>query len=259
MDKLIELRDIEAGYGDKRVLHDIRLDVWEKDFLGIIGPNGGGKTTLLKVILGLLPPFSGDIALFRKGEPVSSLRIGYLPQISMVDKKFPINVYDVIASGLSSEKPLFRDFNRVQKQRIDEVVEQMGLAELSRRPVAELSGGQFQRVLLGRAIVSRPDLLVLDEPNSYVDKRFASQFYKLLEQINQETAVVLVSHDVGTVLSLVKNIACVNETLHYHPGTDLTEEWLDQSYACPIDIVGHGHLPHRVLKSHHHNHGKDTE
>lgn len=252
MEKLIELTDVTAAYGHKIVLRDITLVIEKEDFLGIIGPNGGGKTTLLKVILGLLPPLSGSIRFYRDGKEVPSLKIGYLPQMNHIDKKFPISVREVVASGLSAEKPLFRAFTKAQEARIDEVIGKMGLENLDRRPIGELSGGQLQRVLLGRSIVSRPEVLILDEPNSYVDKRFESHFYPLLEEINRESAIILVSHDIGTVLSLVKNIACVNESLHYHPGTDVSEEWLGEKYACPIELVGHGDLPHRVLKKHHH-------
>jgi len=252
MNKLIELKDITAGYGEKIVLRDVSLDLWEDDFLGIIGPNGGGKTTLLKVILGLLSPSSGSIQFFQSGVKVSSLKTGYLPQLNLIDKKFPISVREVISSGLSSEKPLFRGFNREQKEQIEKVIIQMGLEELETRPIGELSGGQLQRVLLGRSIVSRPQVLILDEPSSYVDKRFESQFYKLLEEINKQSAIILVSHDIGTVLAMVKNIACVNETIHYHSGADVSEEWLGEKYACPIELIGHGELPHRILKAHKH-------
>ena len=239
MDKLIELREVTAGYGNKIALRNVTLDVWKNDFLGIIGPNGGGKTTLLKVILGLLPPISGTIRFYDENVEVPSLKIGYLPQMSQIDKKFPISVREVISSGLSAEKPLFRPFNRSQRERVDEVIVQMGLEELAGRAIGEL-------------IVSRPQVLILDEPNSYVDKRFESRFYQLLEDINKESAIILVSHDIGTVLTMVKNIACVNETLHYHPGANISEEWLGEKYACPIELVGHGDLPHRVLKKHQH-------
>jgi len=124
------------------------------------------------------------------------------------------------------------------------------LEEVRRKPIGQLSGGQLQRVLLARAMVNQPKLLVLDEPSSYVDKRFESKFYDVLSDINKETSIILVSHDVGTVISMVKNIACVNETLHYHAGRDVKEEWLDEHFACPVDLLGHGDLPHRVLKKH---------
>lgn len=252
MDKLIEIKEMTAAYGSKTVLRDITLDVVKNDFLGIIGPNGGGKTTLLKVILGLLPPASGTVRFFQEGKETTSRKIGYLPQMNNIDKKFPIAVREVIASGLAAEKPRFRAFNPAQNLRIDEVIGLMGLEDLSTRAIGELSGGQLQRVLLGRSIVSRPQVLILDEPNSYVDKRFESRFYQLLEEINKESAIILVSHDIGTVLAMVKNIACVNETLHYHPGTNVSEEWLGEKYACPIELIGHGDLPHRVLRTHEH-------
>ena len=279
MEKLIDIDHVTAAYGNKTVLRDISLTIWKDDFLGIIGPNGGGKTTLLKVILGLLPPVSGVIRFYEDGRSVPSLRIGYLPQLNNIDKKFPISVREVVTSGLASEKPLFRSYSASQKQRVEEVLGKMGLEDLANRAIGELSGGQLQRVLLGRSIVSdrtpqqhtlqlsggqlqrvllgrsivsRPQVLILDEPNSYVDKRFESHFYKLLDEINKESAVILVSHDIGTVLAMVKNIACVNETLHYHPGADVSEEWLGEKYACPIELIGHGDLPHRVLKKHEH-------
>lgn len=252
MEKLIEIQNVTAGYGTKIVLKDINLDIWKDDFLGIIGPNGGGKTTLLKLILGLLSPKSGTIRFFDGEKEVSSLKIGYLPQMNNIDKKFPISVREVVASGLAFEKPLFRKYTALQQERIEKVVGQMGLEDLVNRPIGELSGGQLQRVLLGRSIVSQPQVLILDEPNSYVDKRFESRFYQLLTEINKESAIILVSHDIGTVLSMVKNIACVNESLHYHPGADVSEEWLGEKYACPIELVGHGNLPHRVLKTHEH-------
>lgn len=252
MEKLIDIEHINAAYSSKVVLKDASLSIWENDFLGIIGPNGGGKTTLLKVILGLLKPTSGIIRFFKNGEEVPSLKIGYLPQMNNIDKKFPISVREVITSGLASQKRLFRPFTTEQHKRVDHVIHQMGLEELPNRPIGELSGGQLQRVLLGRAIVSRPELLILDEPNSYVDKRFESHFYQLLTEINKESAVILVSHDIGTVLSMVKNIACVNETLHYHSGSDISQEWLNEKYACPFELIGHGNIPHRVLKTHEH-------
>lgn len=209
MNKLIEIEHVTACYGNKVVLPDASLVLYENDFLGIIGSNGGGKTTLLKVILGLLPPAKGTISFFREGKKATSLKMGYLPQMSLIDRKFPITVREVIASGLASEKPLFRSFSHEQNRQIDDVVGLMGVDELTERPIGELSGGQLQRVLLGRAIVSRPEVLVLDEPNSYIDKHFESKFYDLLKEINRESAIIFVSHDVNMVRTLAKRIILV--------------------------------------------------
>lgn len=252
MNKILEIKGLSIGYdGKPDVLKDVSLTVFQNDFLGIIGPNGGGKTTLLKTILGLLRPSGGYIAFYKNGIKVDNLNIGYLPQINQIDKKFPISVYDVVMSGITLRRKIMASYTSVQKQRVKEVVQQMGLSSYIDKPIGELSGGQLQRALLGRAIVDNPDLLILDEPSSYVDKRFEKDFYKLLEEINKTTAIILVSHDVGTILSMVKNIACVNEGLHYHSGSNITTDWLEKTYtACPIEIIGHGDFPHRILEKH---------
>ena len=250
MEKLIEIKNITASYDTKPVLSGVSLDVWKNDFLGIIGPNGGGKTTLLKIILGLMKPVSGGIYFFENDKRVSTLKIGYLPQINPIDKRFPISVSEVISSGLAVETPLFKGLSPLQKDRVNELITKMGLEKFAKCAIGELSGGQLQRALLARATVSGPQLLILDEPNTYVDKKFESQFYELLGEINKNTSIILVSHDIGTLLPMVKNIACVNETLHYHSGTDVSDEWVSNAYSCPIEIIGHGDLPHRVLKKH---------
>lgn len=250
--KILELKNITVGYeSNKSILNDVNLNVYQNDFLGIIGPNGGGKTTLLKTILGLIKPAKGDILFYSNNQTVNKLNIGYLPQINQIDKKFPISVFDVILSGLTAKRKFFTYFTNEQKEQAKNVAQRMGLENLINRPIGNLSGGQLQRTLLGRAIVDNPDLLILDEPNSYVDKRFETNFYKILEEVNLKTAIIIVSHDVGTVISLVKNIACVNEGLHYHAGSNVTSEWLEKTYtSCPIEIVGHGDFPHRVLEKH---------
>ena len=250
MKKLLEVKDLSVGYGAKTVLKNITFTLWENDFLGIIGPNGGGKTTLLKAILGLLKPSKGNILFYEEDQPATALKIGYLPQINQIDKAFPISVFEVVASGLIGEKKGWRKYSKEQHQRIINTLDRMGISEKAKSPVGELSGGELQRVLLGRAIVSFPQILILDEPNTYVDKMFESRLYQLLEEINKDIAIILVSHDTGTILPLVKNIACVNEILHYHAGNNLSEEWLEQAYQCPIELIGHGDFPHRVLKKH---------
>ena len=251
MNPIIQINGLCAGYDGKTVLNQVDLAVYEKDFLGIIGPNGGGKTTLIKCILGLHHPLQGHIRFYKKGEEVSEITMGYLPQYNSIDKKFPISVYEVVLSGLSKQKSLFRRYSKEQHEQVRQMIVRMGLEGLEERSIGSLSGGQLQRALLGRALVSNPEVVILDEPNTYIDKRFEAKLYSLLEEINQERAIILVSHDIGTVLKNVKTIACVNETVHYHPHTEVPTEWLEEHFGCPIEMLGHGTFPHRVLKCHH--------
>ena len=260
MKPIIEIKNLNAGYDGRSVLRDVNLTVYERDFLGIIGPNGGGKTTLIKCILGLLKPTSGEIILTSRRAANSQLStvncqltMGYLPQYNSIDRKFPITVEDVILSGLSSKKSLTSRFTAEHREKGRQVIARMGLEGLEERAIGALSGGQLQRALLGRAIISDPEVVILDEPSTYIDKRFEARLYQLLAEINKDCAIILVSHDIGTVLQQVKSIACVNETLDYHPDTSITGEWLERNFNCPIELLGHGTLPHRILGEHHHH------
>ena len=251
---IIQVDGLSASYDHKTVLSQVNLTVYEHDFLGVIGPNGGGKTTLIKSILGLHQPDTGKIRFFKQGKEVPEIKMGYLPQYNTIDKKFPISVYEVILSGLSKQKSLFRRYNDEHHESVRQMIVRMGLEGLEHRAIGELSGGQLQRTLLGRALVSNPEVVILDEPSTYIDKRFETKLYSLLEEINQERAIILVSHDIGTVLKNVKTIACGNETVHYHPHTEVPTEWLEEHFGCPIEMLGHGTFPHRVLKCHDHEH-----
>ena len=248
---IIRLEHLSAGYDRRPVLTDVNLTVYEHDFLGVIGPNGGGKTTLMKVMLGLLKPQTGTLRFYRDGQEVPEISMGYLPQYNSIDKKFPISVYEVVLSGLNRQKSLLHPFSPAQHEQVRQTIARMGLEGLEKRSIGQLSGGQLQRALLGRALVSDPQVVILDEPNTYIDQRFQAVLYSLLEEINKERAVILVSHDIGSVLQCVKSIACVSGTLDYHPDTEVPPEWLEEHFGCPIDLLGHGNLPHRVLKCHH--------
>ena len=250
MHTLIQLNQVSAGYNGRNVLENATLSVYENDFLGVIGPTGGGKTTLMRVLLGLMKPTVGTVSYFDKGRPVSKITMGYLPQHSDIDRKFPISVYDVVLSGLSSEKPLLRPFNKYQRDKTTATLERMGLADLAKRPIGTLSGGQLQRVLLARAVVSQPKVLILDEPNTYIDQRFQEKMYDMLETLNRHCAIIIVSHDIGTILQNVKDVACVNRTLHYHPTTELSPEHLAEEFGGPIEMLGHGSLPRIQLREH---------
>ncbi|MDR1454742.1 MAG: ATP-binding cassette domain-containing protein [Tannerella sp.] len=220
MEKRIEMTHVTAGYGEKTVLRDVSLTVRERDFLGVVGPNGGGKTTLLKVMLGLLKPSEGSVVFYRGGRPVAAPGIGYLPQVNRVDRRFPISVREVIASGLMAGKHPLQRFSAGEKQQIEEIIVQMGLEGLAKRAVGELSGGELQRVLLGRAIVSQPEVLALDEPDTYIDKPFARRLYALLDSFGRRAAVILVSHDWAAMQPQVKHVAHVDGTLRYYPAEE---------------------------------------
>lgn len=247
---IINIRNLGVRYDSVTAIEHATLDIYEDDFLGIIGPNGGGKSSLVKAIMGIIP-YNGSIeyhpSICRKGKP----HIGYLPQISSFDKAFPISVREVVLSGLQSEHSIFSPYSKQDKRRVDEVLEQASLADLARRPIGELSGGQLQRVMLCRAIVTQPKILVLDEPTNFVDNHFENELYNLLHHLSEKMAIVMVSHDIGTISSVVKSIVCVNRHIHRHDSNIITEEQL-RNYDCPIQIISHGNIPHTVLGEHHH-------
>jgi zinc transport system ATP-binding protein len=200
---LVDIRHLSAGYNGEKILTDVSFQICEQDFWGITGPNGGGKTTLVKVILGLLPPLAGSIVFPDKHLKNS---IGYMPQTHLIDRKFPILVSEVITSGLCTEKGM----NRAQKQiRVNDTIHSMGLQSIAHKPIGELSGGQLQRTLLARAVINHPRLLILDEPNAYIDKDFETYFHQLLKEMNRHTAIVLISHDGEAIASLTNKVLTI--------------------------------------------------
>ncbi|MGQ9619372.1 MAG: metal ABC transporter ATP-binding protein [Bacteroidales bacterium] len=247
MNKLIELKSVTVNYGQKMVLEDIDFTVENGDFIGIIGPNGGGKTTLLKTILGMVKPVKGNVIYY--DDLLKRSNIGYLPQMSQVDISYPVTVVDVILSGLMMHKGVYVRMNRADRKRATEIIREMGLEGFEKATLSELSGGQIQRVFLGRALIGNPKLLLLDEPDNFVDTSFENEFYIKLHNLNTRMAILLASHDVGTISYHVKSYACINKRLHYHPSPELTEEQLS-AYNCPIQLVTHGPVPHTVLKKH---------
>ncbi|HNX57252.1 MAG TPA: ATP-binding cassette domain-containing protein [Prolixibacteraceae bacterium] len=252
MKKLLELKDLSAGYDKNIVLENVSFEVFSGDFIGIIGPNGGGKTTLIKTILGLIKPASGEMNML-----ISKTNIGYLPQVNQIDKRFPISVIDVVRSG-KANSALFSSFhkNTAEKEKAEALLAEMGISHIRNKAIGELSGGQMQRVFLCRALMNQPELLILDEPSTYVDNNFEGELYLKLKELNEQMAILLISHDVGTISFFVKTIACVNRTVHHHPSNIISEEQL-ASYNCPLQIITHGNIPHTVLKQHdeHEHHG----
>ena len=247
MSVLFTIESITAGYEEKVVLKDITMVVEENDFIGIIGPNGGGKTTLLKVILGLLKPLSGKID-YSPGN-LKMNQIGYMPQVAQGDTLFPVTVEDVVLSGMMHDIGATGRMGRSEKKRAAEVMDELGLTSLARQALNELSGGQLQRVYLARAVAGSPRLLLLDEPATFVDNSFEADFYDKLRFLNSRMTIMMVSHDVGTISAWVKSFACVNGSLFYHPHSKITDEDL-RLYGCPIQLITHGDVPHVVLHKH---------
>lgn len=247
MANLLEIHSLSVSYDANVVLQDINLSVNENDFIGVIGPNGGGKTTLLKAILGLIKPLKGQIVF--NSNLINGNSIGYLPQISTGDLYYPVTVSDVIMSGIMIRKKILSRMSSSDKRRAKEIIDEMGLSGMEDTSLSELSGGQLQRVFLGRAVIGDPKLLLLDEPGNFVDSTFENDFYEKLRDLNKRMAVLMVSHDIGMISSHVKSYACVNRELHYHPSSEITNEQL-LAYGCPIQLITHGNVPHTVLKIH---------
>lgn len=245
---ILSIRSLSVNYDGMKALEGVDLDIYDDDFIGIIGPNGGGKTTLVKAIMGAVP-YSGTISVAEELRRGNHFKIGYMPQVSQFDMSFPISIEEVVLSGLQADKGFFSRYSRADKMKARTLLEQMGISDLASRPIGEVSGGQMQRALLCRAIIAEPKLLILDEPTNFVDNRFEHEFYRMVQSLSQRMAIVIVSHDLGTISSVVKSIVCVNRHVHRHNSNTLSEEQL-LNYNCPIQILSHGHIPHTVLAHH---------
>ncbi|MDE5607446.1 MAG: metal ABC transporter ATP-binding protein [Muribaculaceae bacterium] len=209
---VIRLSDINMGWGGRKVLSDINLSVERGDFVAITGPNGGGKSTLLTIMLKLVRPQSGDVSYFAPdGSPVSRLHIGYLPQKNKIDSHFPITVREVISSGLLGP---YGSGVADKGAAVEKTLETVGLTSHGDMAIGTLSGGQLQRTLLGRAIISKPDILVLDEPLSYLDKHFEQRVYELLAELAPTTTIILVSHEMTAIAKMAKRHLIVDGGIH---------------------------------------------
>ena len=246
---IISIRHLSAGYEDETILQDVNLDVYPGDFIGLIGPNGGGKSTLLKVILGLLTPRHGEVRVMGMDARRGRKFAGYVPQFFEPDRDFPVSVRDTVRMGLLDGWRLFERLSAPETARIEAALAQAEILNLSREPMGELSGGQRQRVLIARALVSDPKILLLDEPTASVDPNVTRDIYELFSQLNRRMAILMVSHDMMAVSSFTKTIACLNRRLVYHNSKELTPEVLEGVYGCPVDLIAHG-VPHRVLPAH---------
>jgi zinc transport system ATP-binding protein len=227
----IALRHVWAGYGQETVLEDINLAVKELDFIGLIGPNGGGKTTLLKVLLGLISPIRGEVKIAGRSVASGKRYIGYVPQFVEFDRHFPVRVEEVVQMGRLGQRRLLQRYNSIDEEVVVRVLEQVEMLAWRNRPIGELSGGQRQRVYIARALASEPQILLLDEPTANVDSHIRKSIYELLCQLNQYMTIVMVSHDIGAISSYVKTVGCLNRRLYYYPNKEITLEMLEQAYS----------------------------
>jgi zinc transport system ATP-binding protein len=247
---IIEVKDVWFFYNGIPVLQEVNLTVRRGDFVALLGPNGGGKTTLLKLMLGLLKPERGAILVFGESPRESSHRIGYMPQHLHFNQSFPISVLDVVLMGKLRPGLGWSRYSQQDKMAAQRALERVEMGEFANRRVGELSGGQQQRVFIARALVDEPEVLFLDEPTTSVDTKHQTDLFDILKELNETVTIIVVSHDIGIVSSHVKSVACVNQQIFHHDDAEIKEEMIELAYqCCPVDIVAHG-LPHRVLQTH---------
>jgi len=242
---VVRVEDVTFGYDARPILEHASLDIGSGDYLAIIGPNGGGKTTLVKLILGLLRPWSGRVS-HTLTRPHAA---GYVPQFAAFDRLFPLRVDEVVRMGRLGLRGPGRRYSSEDHRAVDAILERLGLSAVAGKVVSELSGGQLQRTLIARALVGEPEILFLDEPLASIDSESRTVVLEALRALNRRMPVVVVTHDVTLFAGAVSQIACVNRSLHYHPSGELTSEMLEEVYGCPVELVAHG-VPHRVIEDH---------
>ena len=239
----VDIENLSFNYPGVRALIDVNLKIKTGDFACIVGPNGGGKTTLLKLMLGLLVPTCGTIKI--AGERPSSVRskIGYVPQQTTIDPSFPATVLDVVKTGClgTSFDRWFGFFGKKHREKAMHALEQVNMCEHANRHIAQLSGGQFKRVLIARALASEPEILLLDEPTASLDLKVGEHFYKLLKELNKHLTIIMVSHDISFAASGVKSVVCVNKHVKIHPTSVLTSDKIYDLLGTTVRIVDHSH------------------
>lgn len=235
----ITARNVTFSYGGTPVLQDATFTVERGDFASIVGPNGGGKTTLLKLILGLLQPDQGEILVMNRQTAAARPLIGYMPQQANLDPSFPISVTEIVLMGRLAPRMLPGPFSKTDRHLVAGIIERLGLEEVRHRSLDELSGGQRQRVLIARALACQPEILLLDEPTAHLDLHLEDEFLEIIKELNQSMTVVMVSHDLGFVASCVNRCICVNRHVHLHPTSALKEDLIRSMYGDSVRLIRH--------------------
>lgn len=239
---VIDIDKVSFNYTDVPVLREISLRIHAAEFIGIIGPNASGKSTLLKLILGLLAPDTGTISRFdQTGKADRAGLIGYVPQHVGFARDFPITVKEVVLLGHVSAMAMPFGYSRRQLEAAEQAMAALEIEALGRRQIGRLSGGQLQRVLIARALVSGPEVLILDEPTSSVDARAEEDIYALLKKYSERMTIIIVSHDIAFISGYVDRVACLNQTLICHDTRAINGDIIRQLYAAPVKMVDHRH------------------
>lgn len=245
----LKLDGVCKSYRGVPVLEDVSLTLNHGEFMGLIGPNGAGKSVLLRTILGLEKADGGTVSIYGRPPGRAHQDVAYVPQYARFDRDFPIRVRDVVLSGrLRPGKPGYRQDDE-DRARAESALERLNLTDLAERQIGRLSGGEMQRVLIARALTSDARLLLFDEPTANLDASLVTGLYDFLKELTGERTVVLVSHDIGVMTSVVDSIACLNRRMHYHGDKEITHEMIEETYGCPVDFVVHEHR-HVVLSPH---------
>jgi zinc transport system ATP-binding protein len=243
--KAIEINDLSFSYDKTDVLQNINFTINTKEFIAIIGPNGGGKSTLLKLILGLLEPRKGNILIHNKPSKSFREQIGYMPQQFIQNKTFPITIAQIVMSGLINKKNIFFSYSKDEKQKALNALDMVGLKDFSDKKINMLSGGQIQRVFLARAIVCDPKILILDEPTSNIDPQGEYEIFKLLKEFNKTMTVIVVSHDLSMLMDFATKAIFINKTAIVHEKLNITKEQvskslnLKNSHICEVELLNY--------------------
>ena len=239
---MLTIEDLDAGYGDLQILDAVEMAVGEQEYVTIVGPNGGGKSTLLRLVLGLLVPDSGSVRVFGCRPEESKPRMGYVPQHCDTDPSFPATVLDVVLMGRLGRTRMFGTYTKDDTDAAMAALNDVELSDLVRRPFSRLSGGQRQRTLIARALVSAPDILLLDEPAASLDIAMEKELYVILLRLKKRMTVLLVSHDLAFVAGFTDTVACVNRTVAVHTTSEVTPELINALYGRDVRFVRHDHL-----------------
>jgi zinc transport system ATP-binding protein len=238
---VLEIKQLTFGYDKQQtILENINLSVAKKDFLAIIGPNGGGKSTLLKLILGLQIPQKGSISIFGSTPEKSLAKIGYVPQNTNVNTDFPIKVIEVVMMGhIGGKRPLF-GYSKEELACAMGALAQVGMEEYADTKIGSLSGGQRQRVMIARALCAHPEILILDEPTSSIDITGQKEIYELIKLLNQTITIIVVSHDISVILEYANKAAHINKRLSFHDISDKEKTFHthgEKGHFCEVELL----------------------